>query len=47
MGGAYHIPGDAILFEAVAESKAAIASWEWDFGDGSTASEETATHSYA
>ena len=47
MGGAYHIPGDAILFEAVAESKAAIASWEWDFGDGSTASGKTATHSYA
>jgi PKD repeat protein len=41
--------GDVVTFDASASNDpdGSIASYEWDFGDGSTATGETASHAYA
>jgi hypothetical protein len=42
------MPGQAVLFDAIRSSSPhAPLSYDWDFGDGSTATGELATHRYA
>ena len=48
-GGTYNAePGVEVSFDASASADAdgSIVSWAWDFGDGATATGETATHTY-
>jgi PKD repeat protein len=42
-------PGDEILFDGSgsSDSDGSVTAWEWDFGDGATASGETATHAWS
>ena len=37
----------AIQFSDLTQSGAPIASWEWDFGDGNTSTQENPSHTYA
>lgn len=43
-------PGESVQFNGVASSPAqgfSLSTWEWDFGDGSTASGSTASHTFS
>ena len=47
-GGPYHAkPGEAVYFHGSASGGTEPYTWQWNFGDGSTSSEQNPTHVYA